>query len=423
MRFGKRGTVLTSGLITLVSLFVLAAFPGQPTLAVAPTNITWPALALTPYVGGLVQPVAITHAGDNSGRLFVVERAGRIRIVKNGALVPTPFLDISSRVQSGYTEQGLLSVAFPPGYASKGYFYVDYTALTGVGDTVIARYRITANPDVADPNSEQVILKITQPQVNHNGGQLQFGPDGYLYIGMGDGGGGGDQHGTVGNGQDPSVLLGKLLRIAVEPTSVGPSNPPGPFVIGLPMVFSNPVSAYSIPATNPYVNTPGYRGEIWAMGVRNPWRFSFDRSTGDLYMGDVGESSWEEIDFQPAASTGGANYGWRILEGNHCFNPPTGCTPPAHYSAPVAEYSHTFGCAVTGGYVYRGPGSPSMQGMYFYGDYCSGRIWGLENGGTGWQTQQVAQAAINISSFGEDQAGNLYVADLTSGTIFVMTSP
>ncbi len=225
MRFGKPGTLLTLGLTTLVSVFVLTVSSGSSEIAAAPASIAWPAVTLTPYVGGLVQPVAIAHAGDNSGRMFVVERAGRIRIVKNGALLPTPFLDISSRVQSGYVEQGLLSVAFPPGYASKGYFYVDYTALTGVGDTVIARYRITTDPDVADPNSEQVILKITQPQVNHNGGQLQFGPDGYLYIGMGDGGGGGDQHGTIGNGQDSSVLLGKLLRIAVEPPGTAPLNP------------------------------------------------------------------------------------------------------------------------------------------------------------------------------------------------------
>ncbi len=417
--------VLMAALV-VVALCSGLLLSGSPTIASAPPAMVWPSIAFTPIAGRFVQPTYVTHAGDNSGRLFVVERAGRIRIVKNGAPLQTPFLDISSRVQSGYLEQGLLSAAFPPNYASKGYFYVDYTSRSGIGDTVVARYRITANPDVADPGSEQVILTLPQPQVNHNGGQLQFGPDGYLYIGLGDGGGGGDPHGTIGNGQDPLTLLGKILRIGVEPTaSIVPPPPLMGYVLYMPLVGNN--SPYSVPATNPYTRTAGYRGEIWALGLRNPWRFSFDRQTGDLYIGDVGQDAVEEIDFQLASSAGGENYGWRILEGNHCYNPSTGCVPPYRYAAPVAFYDHgandSIGCSVTGGYVYRGPANPAMQGIYFYADYCTGRIWGLKNDGASWQTQQLAQPPINPSSFGEDQVGNLYVADLTSGNIYLISSP
>ncbi len=412
--------------LVVVALCSGLLLSGSPTSALAPLGIVWPSIAVTPIAGGFVQPTYVTHAGDNSARLFIVERAGRIWIVKSGTPLPTLFLDISSRVQSGYLEQGLLSVAFPHNYASKGYFYVDYTSRSGIGDTVVARYRITGNPDVADPGSEQVILTVAQPEANHNGGQLEFGSDGYLYVGLGDGGGGGDPHGTIGNGQDPSTLLGKILRIGVEPIASIVSPPPlTGYVLYMPLVANN--SPYSVPATNPYTRTAGYRGEIWALGLRNPWRFSFDRQTGDLYIGDVGQDAWEEIDFQLASSAGGENYGWRILEGNHCYNPSTGCVTPSRYAAPVAEYNHgvgdSIGCSVTGGYVYRGPGNPAMQGIYFYADYCTGRIWGLKNDGASWQTQQLAQPPINPSSFGEDQVGNLYVADLTSGIIYLISSP
>ena len=393
-----------------------------PTATAAPARAAWPSsLTLTQIANGFTRPTYITHAGDGSGRIFVVEQPGRIRIIKGGVLQPTPFLDISSRVNSAGSEQGLLNVAFPPGFASKGYFFVDYTNMTGIGNTVIARYHVTANPDVADPNSEEILLGVTQPYANHNGGQLQFGPDGYLYIGMGDGGSGGDPQ---NNAQTPSELLGKLLRINTEPV-VTPPGPPavGAFLNYLPIIARTfGIASYSIPATNPYTQTAGYRGEIWALGLRNPWRFSFDRSTGDLYIADVGQNAWEEVDFQSAASAGGENYGWRILEATHCYNPASGCAPPAHYSAPVAEYSHALGCSVTGGYVYRGPGNAAMQGIYFYGDYCTGRIWGLQNAG-GWQTQQLAQPSINISTFGEDEAGNLYVASYSTGAIFQITTP
>lgn len=413
--------------LVLVSLLMLFAILNNAILSAAPRTITFPTIALTPFASGAIQPTYITHAGDDSGRLFVVERAGRIRIFKDGAFLSTAFLDITSRVQSGGIEQGLLGLAFPPGYASKGYFYINYTSRSGVGDTVIARYWLTGNSNVADPNSEQVILTVTQPQANHNGGQLESGPDGYLYMGMGDGGGGGDQHGTIGNAQDPSALLGKILRIGVEPASQNSvSLPSAPFVLFLPFVSKSAVSfqPYSIPPTNPYAETAGYRGEIWALGVRNPWRFSFDRQTGDLYIADVGQGSWEEVDFQPKSSAGGENYGWRILEGDHCFNPSTGCVQPARYSSPIAEYPHGTGnCSVTGGYVYRGPGNAAMQGFYFFGDYCSGRIWGLKNDGTAWVFQELAQTSITISTFGQDQAGNLYVADFSAGTLYSITSP
>ena len=224
----------------------------------------------------------------------MVEQGGRIRIIRNGVLEATPFLDITGRV-SCCSERGLLSVAFPPGYAAKGHFYVNYT--NKAGNTVVARYRLTTNPDVADPGSEQVVLTVPQPYANHNGGQLAFGPnDGYLYIGMGDGGSGGDPENRA---QNPAELLGKLLRINVE--------------------TGNP-NTYTIPASNPFTQTAGYRPEIWALGLRNPWRFAFDRLTHDLYIADVGQDAYEEVDFQPAASTGGENYGWRIMEGLHCYN-------------------------------------------------------------------------------------------------------
>jgi glucose/arabinose dehydrogenase len=391
----------------------------------------FPTITLTPGVSGLSQPTTLTHANDNSGRIFVTERAGTIRIIQSGVLLATPFLNIgasgANRVRTIGAEEGLLGLAFAPGYgASHNRFYVFYVNTNS--DLVIARYMTSADPNIANVNSEQIILTINHPgQQNHNGGQLQFGSDGYLYIGVGDGGGGGD---APNNAQNPAQLLGKLLRINVEvPVTTTLSQIPGAPFIGIfeylfPFIALNPQPptppiTYTIPATNPYTQTLGYRGEIWSLGLRNPWRFSFDRATNDLYIGDVGQNLWEEINFQ-SAGVGGANYGWRILEATHCYNPSSGCVPPANYSAPVAEYSHSFGCSVTGGYVYRGALS-ALQGIYFYGDYCSGRIWGLQNSG-GWQTQQLAQPAINISTFGEDQAGNLFVASY-GGTIYQITSP
>ncbi|MBI5056017.1 MAG: PQQ-dependent sugar dehydrogenase [Nitrospirae bacterium] len=346
---------------------------------------------------GFSQPVHITHAGDGSGRLFVVERSGRIKIIKNGVIQQQPFLDISQKVLSAGGEQGLLSVAFPPGFASKKYFYVNYTAVAGDGDTVVARYRVTADPDTADPAAEQIILTVDQPFANHNGGQLAFGPDGFLYIGMGDGGSGGDPQ---NNGQNPAALLGKLLRLDVE------SNPSQP--------------GYSIPASNPFANTAGTRGEIWASGLRNPWRFSFDRQTGDLFIGDVGQRSVEEIDFQSSNSTGGENYGWNIMEGSRCFLSP-GCSTGG-LVLPVAEYSHSAGeCSVTGGMVYRGPGFASLQGVYFFGDFCSGIIRGIRRSGTNIENAALLDTGLGISTFGEDEAGNIYVADYLTGAVYKLS--
>jgi glucose/arabinose dehydrogenase len=375
-----------------------APAPSTPTIAFA-----WPQILLANQIGGFASPVHITHAGDGSGRLFVVEQGGTIKIIQGGSVLSTPFLDVTSKVQFG-GEQGLLSVAFPPGYAGKRYFYVYYTKKTTF-DLVIARYHVTADPNVADPNSEQVLLSIPHPvNTNHNGGQLVFGPnDGYLYAGTGDGGASGD---PPNNAQNTTVLLGKILRLDVEaPTPTGTPTP------------------YAIPASNPTIPTPGARREIWAWGVRNPWRFGFDRLNGDLYIGDVGQDTWEEVDYQPAGSPGGQNYGWRIMEGFQCYPPGSMCNM-AGLTLPVVTYSHSFGCAVTGGHVYRGSKYPRMSGVYFYGDYCSGRIWGLKRVAGNWynSSPELLDTALNISTFGEDEAGNLYVASL-GGSIQEITDP
>ena len=320
----------------------------------------WPRMTLVKRFSGLVQPVHITHAGDGSGRIFIVEQSGRIRVSSDGTLRQVPLLDIGTRI-SCCGERGLLSVAFPPGFGSKRHFYVDYTHTSG--NTVVSRFRMGADPDVADPSSEQILLTIQQPYANHNGGQLAFGPDGYLYVGMGDGGSGGDPQ---NNAQNPASLLGKILRIDVES---------GAF-------------PYAVPASNPFVTAAGYRPEIWALGLRNPWRSSFDRRTGDLYIADVGQNLYEEIDFQPAGGTGGENYGWRIQEGAHCYNP-NPCDRTGLIQ-PVFEYDHSQGCSVAGGFVYRGAIYPRMQGVSFFSDYCSGRVWGLRREGASWQSTQLS---------------------------------
>jgi glucose/arabinose dehydrogenase len=356
--------------------------------------VVTPQIASVTKFNGLSLPLGVTHAGDGSGNLYIVEQAGRIRIVDNGTLLDTPFLNISGRVLSG-GERGLLGLAFPPGYATTGRFYVNYTRIPD-GSTVIARYQRTANPNVADNNSEVVLLTIPQPAANHNGGQLAFGPDGFLYIGMGDGGGAGDI------AQSPGSLLGKILRIAVEST-------PDP---GLP---------YAIPPNNPFVQNPAFRGEIWALGLRNPWRFSFDRQTGDLYIADVGQNLFEEVDFQPAGIAGGQNYGWNIMEGAHCFGNPA-CSF-AGMVLPVAEYGHGPACSITGGFVYRGQAFPRIQGVYLYADLCSGQFWGLKRDGSVWQNTLLLTEPHSISSFGEDEAGNLYAADIFTGIVYEVVAP
>lgn len=357
-------------------------------------------LALIEIAAATNQPVQVTHAGDGSGRLFIVERRGIILAMEAGTSPRTMFLDISGRIGSTASEQGLLGLAFPPDYAGKGYFYVNYT--DGAGDSVVARFRLLGgDPATADPASEEILLQVDQPFANHNGGQLAFGPDGFLYIGFGDGGSGGD---PSGNGQSLATLLGKILRIDVE-------QDPG-------------ADPYLIPADNPFIGVVDVREEIWAYGLRNPWRFSFDRLTGELYIADVGQSAYEEINVQPATDGGGENYGWNIMEGMHCYPPNVPTCSQAGLTSPVAEYRHTGGdCSVTGGFVYRGASYPPLQGSYLYGDFCSGRIRVLRRDGATWDNPLLLESALGISAFGEDEDGNLYVADYATGNIYAITVP
>lgn len=350
-----------------------------------------PNVVLQRVVGGLVHPVSIAHTAD--ARLFIAQQEGRVMIFDGTRLLPQPFLDVSSLVSTG-GERGLLGIAFHPRYAENGRFFIDYTDRNG--NTVIARYTVSANdPNVADPNSAVPILFVQQPFANHNGGQLQFGPDGYLYIGMGDGGSAGDPGNRA---QNLNELLGKLLRLDVD------------------------AAMYSIPPSNPFARRSGARGEIWAYGLRNPWRFAFDRASADLWIADVGQGSWEEIDFQPAASIGGENYGWRRMEGTHCFTPASNCNDGT-LVLPVIEYGHDDGaCSVTGGSVYRGARFPGLQGMYVYGDYCNGVIWGARRDANGAVTSRVLRnTTIAISTFGEDANGELYVADYDGGVLYQLT--
>ena len=395
----------------------LAGLAVPPAAAAPSAAVTWPSITLTSVVSGLSAPVHITHAGDGSGRIFIVERAGLIRIASGGTLLPTPFLNISGIVRDAGSEEGLLSVAFPPDYATKGYFYVYYTddRVANRGNNVVSRFHLGADASTADPASEETILPIPHPTYdNHNGGQLAFGPDGYLYIGTGDGGSGGD---PGNNAQNTLSLLGKILRIDVGDVPQAPPPALGTFVLYIPAVFKGGPVPYTIPTSNPFFDNPAYRGEIWALGLRNPWRFSFDRATGDLYLGDVGQSTREEVDVQPTSGVGGENYGWRCKEGSLNYNFSGDCSTLT-LVAPVAEYDHSLGCSITGGYVYRGPGNPLMQGVYFYSDYCSGRIWALQRDGVAWVSNILLDSPYSISTFGEDEAGNLYLAAYSTGVIY-----
>lgn len=418
MRFYLPAYILVLAASLMISLSAAAPLPFN-----IRSGLAWPAVSLEQVVTGLQNPVHLTHAGDGSGRLFIVEQAGRIRIYQNN-LFSAPFLDIRGRVRSpangGGGEEGLLGLAFPPGFGrGKDHFYVYYTNLDG--NNQVSRFRLGANPNQADPASEERILLLAHPQYsNHNGGQLAFGPEGFLYIGTGDGGGGGDPY---ENAQNPASLLGKILRIDVEMTS---SPPPGlSHRLYLPLTVRGQGNAtnflYRIPNNNPFVGQQGYQGEIWALGLRNPWRFSFDRQSGDLYIADVGQNAWEEVDFQPADSRGGENYGWDITEGMRCYEPPSGCDTGG-LTLPVFTYDHSQGCSITGGFVYRGSQFPSMQGIYFFGDFCSGKIWGLQRQGLSWQSALIADTSYNISTFGEDEAGELYVAHY-NGSIYRLLSP
>ena len=362
-------------LAPLLSVFFLLAAHPAWALSQSPQPAA-ERIALAPVLTrGLIQPVFIGHAGDHSRRLFILEQPGRIRILHNGALQPSAFLDISDRVDFG-GEMGLLGLAFHPRFAKNGRFFVNYTRQ---GATVVAEYQVSRDPGRA-LHDEKPLLMIPQPYTNHNGGMLAFGPDGYLYIATGDGGAGGDPE---NRGQNPDTLLGKMLRIDVDQ--------------GDP---------YGIPPDNPFAGRPSGR-EIFALGFRNPWRFSFDRRTGRLWAADVGQNRWEEIDVVEA----GNNYGWRVMEGAHCFRPSRGCAT-AGLTLPVAEYpNQSPHCAVTGGYVYRGNGVSFLRGTYVFGDYCSGRIMGLIDG----QPLVLLASGLRISSFGEDEAGELYVVDHGGG--------
>ena len=346
-------------------------------------------LTLKPVASGFAKPLYLTHAHDQ--RLFVVQQAGQIMIIEGGVTRPTPFLDIKTRVGSNGNEQGLLSVAFHPNYQKNGLFYVNYTNLEG--STTIARYHVSADPNVADEISEQILLTIPQPYSNHNGGHILFGPDGYLYIGMGDGGAANDPH---NNGQSLNTLLGKILRLDVDTGS-----------------------PYGVPQDNPFITTAAARPEIWSYGWRNPWRLAFDAATGDLYVADVGQNQYEEVDVELAGSGGGQNYGWRLMEASHCFNP-TSCDPATlKVVMPIAEYPHSQGCSVTGGYVYHGTQFPQLNGVYIYGDYCTGTLWGLRHEADGsWSQAELLASGKIISSFGLDAAGELYLIDHRNGEVW-----
>jgi glucose/arabinose dehydrogenase len=378
-------------LLTLTASFAAGSGAAAP----FPTDPPPPARPVTVHrlLSGLGGPTSVTHAGDD--RLFITEQAGRIRIVRNGTLISAPFLDIHSLVRSG-GEQGLLGLAFHPHYSQNGFFFVFYTDLDGTD--IVARYHVSADPDRADPASGRILLSIPEPFENHNGGALQFGPDGYLYAGIGDGGSGGDPNCFA---QRTVNLLGKILRLDVDANASAP-----PF--------------YGIPADNPFRGGSPMPDEVWALGLRNPWRISFDRRIGDLWIGDVGQGVREEIDFQPAGSPGGQNYGWKVMEGSLCFSRaacPSStpeCDSPL-LTPPVTEYDHGAECSVTGGYVSRAPSLPHAYGAYVFGDYCSGRMWTAERRGAGWQIRSLVGTVGGLSSFGEGSDGELYAVSLNGG--------
>ena len=407
-RFAIRTVIVLISVAVLLSLTLLiVSVPAHQPAAARPIEpITTPSsiartsgftLGLELLSGGFNWPTYVTGPADGSGRLFVLEQAGRIRVISNSVLLNTPYLDISNTVtfDGQDSERGLLGMAFDPDFASNGAFYLDYINLDG--NTNIERF-VVSNPtaDVAHVITATKILTITQPQyaAQHKGGALQFGPnDGYLYIGMGDGAGGGDPY---HNSQSLTTLLAKILRVNVRH-----------------------VPTYTIPPTNPFTQTAGALPEIWAYGLRNPWRFSFDRLNGDLYIGDVGQNLYEEVDFQPAASAGGENYGWRLMEGFHCYNP-ANCQTTG-LTLPVVEYDHGQNrCSITGGVVYRGAQYGRMRGIYFYADYCNGSIWGLYRQGSVWQSRLLYDAPFKIATFGEDEAGESYVADHSGGVVYRM---
>jgi glucose/arabinose dehydrogenase len=351
-----------------------------------------PSIAVSPFVSGLTNPVDFQIPDDGSGRIFIVQQSGTIRIISGGSLLGSPFLDISSKVNFDGGEQGLLGLAFHPNYSSNRRFYVDYDRLSGAQiQTVIAEYQLTADPNAADVASERILFTVDQPFANHKGGQLAFGPDGFLYIAFGDGGSGGD---PLGNGQNRQTLLGKIARIDVDHTDTG--------------------LQYAIPPDNPFAGTTD-RGEIWAYGFRNPWRFSFDKSTGRLFVADVGQDKFEEVDLVQK----GLNYGWNIMEGAHCFNPATGCNMTG-LTLPIAEYDHSEGVTVIGGYVYHGTAISGLVGAYVFGDFSNGKIWELTESSGTWTRTLLLSSGHNFSAFGQDSAGEVYIVDYAGSVLKIV---
>lgn len=387
------------GIAFLSLAWAVAACDGaEPVGGGGPPDTSATHLALAPVVSGLGSLTFLTAPPGDTGRLFVLEQSGYVRIIKHGTLLATPFLDIHTLVTGG-SEQGLLGFAFYPDYATSGRFIVSYTSPIGTqqgGTSVLARYIVSANPDVATATADKILLTFDQPYTNHNGGMIAFGPDGYLYAGFGDGGDGGDPQ---GHGQNRTDLLGSLLRLDVSGSG-----------------------DYTIPADNPYATHQTFRHELWNWGLRNPWRFTFDRQAGDLYIGDVGQGAVEEIDVAPSTSTGGENYGWNEVEGDQCY---TGGCNLADFTRPVTVYHHDVGCAVIGGYVYRGTAIPDLAGTYFYGDECGGFVRSFKWSGV-VATEALSWPDLGVSgglqSFGEDARGELYLVT-ASGEVFRIVKP
>lgn len=346
-------------------------------------------IRMTPIARGIALPTEIVASPDGSGRLFVAQQHGLITVIQDGEVQPDPFLDIRRKTYAG-AERGLIGLAFSPSFAFNGEFYVTYVTRPGAGSTIVARYRVEDGQSLADENSEEIILRLDHPHEMHYGGTLRFGPDGLLYVGLGDGGSALDEE---GNAQNLENLFGKILRIDVESLR----------------------SPYGIPASNPFVGVGGARPEIWAYGLRNPWKFSFDALYGDLYIGDVGQAEQEEVDFQPASSPGGENYGWNIMEGAECAIGP--CPSPG-LTMPIHAYGRDDGGSITGGFVYRGSAIPSLVGTYVYGDFVTSAIWGLSYSDGQWRNRLLTFANFQISSFGQDESGELYAADYETGAVY-----
>jgi glucose/arabinose dehydrogenase len=373
----------------LLLVFGLSATFAQDEPIINPEDYAW-----VPVTEGFDSPLYVTDAGDGSGRLFVLEQTGFILVIEeDGTVLERPFLSVDHLLprrvyQGGYTEQGLLGLAFHPDFETNGQFFISYT--DNSGDTAIVRYVVDAeNPNRADVQSAEEVFTLDQPFDDHNGGHILFGDDGYLYVGLGDGGSSGDPN---ANGQNTQNLFGTILRIDVD------------------------TIPYTVPEDNPFVDNPDYEPEIWVFGLRNPWRFSFDRADGDLYIGDVGQEAWEEIDHMPADEAAGTNFGWDVFEATHPHDPDTELA--SEPTDPIFEYSHDIGCSVTGGYVYRGDALPELDGVYFYADYCSGNIWAAyQDADDVWQNMEFMKTDFVISSFGEDAAGELYLVDY-KGTIY-----